>query len=89
MKSTIALLLGLGLTPTGFGDDGSRLLRLDHYVQVHSTVPAIAGQEVPIADGRLGMRVVDLLERSQRALDAGLVRVTALRAPEPGLRAVG
>ncbi len=27
-----------------FADDGDRLLRLDHYVQVHSTVPAIAGQ---------------------------------------------
>ena len=26
----------------------------------------------PIADGRLGLRVVDLLERSQRALDASL-----------------
>jgi len=31
-----------------FGDDGSRLLRVDHYVQVHSTVPAIAGQDTEI-----------------------------------------
>lgn len=42
----------------------------------------IAGQEAPIADGRLGLRVVDLLERSQRALDASLGRVARFRAPE-------
>jgi pimeloyl-ACP methyl ester carboxylesterase len=29
-------------------DDGARLLRLDHYVQVHSAVPAIAGQSTEI-----------------------------------------
>jgi pimeloyl-ACP methyl ester carboxylesterase len=29
-------------------DDGGRLLTIDHYVRVKSTVPAIAGQEVPI-----------------------------------------
>jgi pimeloyl-ACP methyl ester carboxylesterase len=29
-------------------DDGARLLRLDHYVPVHSTVPAIAGQNTQI-----------------------------------------
>ena len=29
-------------------DDGGRLLRLDHYVQVHSAVPAIAGQNTQI-----------------------------------------
>lgn len=27
-----------------YADDSSRLLRVDHYVRVHSTVPAIAGQ---------------------------------------------
>ncbi len=27
-----------------FADDSSRLLRVDHYVRVHSTVPAISGQ---------------------------------------------
>src|SRR5665213_2337103 len=27
-----------------FADDSARLLRVDHYVRVHSTVPAIAGQ---------------------------------------------
>jgi pimeloyl-ACP methyl ester carboxylesterase len=39
-----AFLIGLGLAPTGFGDDGSRLLRIDHYAQVHSKVPAISEQ---------------------------------------------
>lgn len=29
-------------------DDGGRLLTIDHYVRVKSTVPAIAGQEVPL-----------------------------------------
>ncbi len=29
-------------------DDGHQLLRIDHYVQVHSTVPAIAGQTTEI-----------------------------------------
>jgi pimeloyl-ACP methyl ester carboxylesterase len=42
MKSMIAVLLVL--TSAGFADDGNRLLRVDHYVQVHTTVPAIAGQ---------------------------------------------
>lgn len=48
----------------------------------------ITGQETPIADGRLGLRVVDLLERSQRALDATLGRVAGLRSPEVVMRAV-
>src|SRR5277367_4931381 len=29
-------------------DDGARLLRLDHYVQVRSAVPAIAGQNTQV-----------------------------------------
>jgi len=44
MKLNAAALLLICLTSVGFADDGDRLLRLDHYVQVHSTVPAIAGQ---------------------------------------------
>ena len=44
----IALLVGLCLAPAGLGDDGNRLLRIDHYVQVQSTVPAIAGQATQI-----------------------------------------
>jgi len=43
-----ALLVGLCMAPAGFGEDGNRLLRVDHYVQVHSTVPAIAGQATQI-----------------------------------------
>ncbi len=43
-----AILLGLWLAPAAFSDDGNRLLRIDHYVQLHSTVPAIAGQTTQI-----------------------------------------
>ena len=42
------VLLALGLAPAVFSDDGSHLLRLDHYVEVHSAVPAIAGQTTQI-----------------------------------------
>jgi pimeloyl-ACP methyl ester carboxylesterase len=40
------LVLGLGRLVSG--DDSERLLTIDHYVRVKSTVPALAGQEVPI-----------------------------------------
>src|SRR6202171_3048641 len=43
-----AILLGLCVTRAGFGDDGDRLLRLDHYVPVRSAVPAISGQNTQI-----------------------------------------
>jgi pimeloyl-ACP methyl ester carboxylesterase len=43
-----ALLAGVCLAPAGLGDDGNHLLRIDHYVQVQSTVPAIAGQATQI-----------------------------------------
>ena len=43
-----AVLLGLCVAPAGFGDDGDRLLRIDHYVQVRSSVPAIEGQSTQI-----------------------------------------
>src|ERR1700686_751197 len=39
-----AVICGLGLAPSGFGDDGNRLLRIDHYVQVRSRGPAISEQ---------------------------------------------
>jgi pimeloyl-ACP methyl ester carboxylesterase len=42
-----ALLAGLFLT-SAFADDANRLLRIDHYVQVRSEVPAIAGQSTQI-----------------------------------------
>jgi len=44
MKLRTAILLMLAFATAAFADDGDRLLRVDHYVQVHSTVPAIAGQ---------------------------------------------
>src|SRR6202140_974439 len=43
-----AVLLGLCLAPAGFGDDGNRLLRIDHYIQVRSAVPAISEQSTQI-----------------------------------------
>ena len=44
MKLKTLGLLILCLACTGLADDGDRLLRIDHYVPVHSTVPAITGQ---------------------------------------------
>jgi acetyl esterase/lipase len=38
---------GLWIRPV-LGDDGERLLTLDHYVRLRSTVPAIAGQPAQI-----------------------------------------
>ena len=38
----VAALLAASLT--GHADDGDRLLTIDHYVRVTSTVPAMAGQ---------------------------------------------
>jgi predicted dehydrogenase len=57
-------------------------LAIEHFHNV------IVGEEAPVADGRLGLRVVELLERSQRALDASLVRVARMRSPEAPIRAV-
>jgi pimeloyl-ACP methyl ester carboxylesterase len=48
MRKLIFALLVLTLGVVSFADDSERLLTLDHYVRVKSTVPAIAGQEVPI-----------------------------------------
>src|SRR5580704_16647575 len=48
MRLKIVVVLGLIFVPAGFGDDGDRLLRIDHYVQVRSTVPAISGQATEI-----------------------------------------
>jgi pimeloyl-ACP methyl ester carboxylesterase len=44
----IAILTSLCVAPAGRGDDTSRLLRIDHYVQVRSEVPAISGQSTQI-----------------------------------------
>ncbi len=43
-----ALFLALSFTQPSFGDDAHRLLTIDHYVQVRSTVPVIAGQTAEI-----------------------------------------
>jgi pimeloyl-ACP methyl ester carboxylesterase len=42
----VLLILSVALYATA--DDGARLLRLDHYVEVRSTVPAIAGESTQI-----------------------------------------
>src|SRR5271165_1478183 len=42
------VLCVLGFAPAAFADDAGRLLRIDHYVQVRSTVPAISGQTTQI-----------------------------------------
>jgi pimeloyl-ACP methyl ester carboxylesterase len=41
-------LLGHAYAQPAAADEGARLIRIDHYVGVHSTVPAIAGQMAPI-----------------------------------------
>jgi pimeloyl-ACP methyl ester carboxylesterase len=43
-----SLLLAILAVWPGFADDGQRLLRIDHYVKVRSTVPAIDGQTTQI-----------------------------------------
>jgi pimeloyl-ACP methyl ester carboxylesterase len=48
MKKLAAAACVLALARLSFGDDSARLLSIDHYVRVKSTVPAIAGQDVPI-----------------------------------------
>jgi pimeloyl-ACP methyl ester carboxylesterase len=48
MKTLIAAVCALALAQASFGDDGQQLLTIDHYVRIKSTVPAIAGQLVPI-----------------------------------------
>src|SRR5438105_15592006 len=48
MRTLLFAALVLALARASFGDDSQRLLAIDHYVRVKSTVPAIAGQEVPI-----------------------------------------
>jgi pimeloyl-ACP methyl ester carboxylesterase len=48
MKRLALAVCVLALARLTFGDDSGRLLTIDHYVRVKSTVPAIAGQDVPI-----------------------------------------
>ena len=42
------LLVGVSFAQPSRADDGERLVRIDHYVGVRSTVPAIAGQMTSI-----------------------------------------
>jgi pimeloyl-ACP methyl ester carboxylesterase len=44
MRSAILLVLAIAAASFLSADDSARLLRVDHYVRVHSTVPAITGQ---------------------------------------------
>ena len=44
----ILTLAALSVAAIAFGDDGSRLLRVDHFVRVRSAVPAISGQDTEI-----------------------------------------
>src|SRR5262245_22984856 len=44
----VGALLGQVVAQPAWSDDGDRLLRVDHYVSVKSTVPAIAGQTTSI-----------------------------------------
>jgi pimeloyl-ACP methyl ester carboxylesterase len=48
MRNLLFAALTFALVAAIHADDGARLLTIDHYVRVKSTVPAIAGQEVPI-----------------------------------------
>jgi predicted dehydrogenase len=47
---------------------------------------AITGQEKPLVDGRAGLEVVELLERTQRALDTSLGKIASLHAPKAAAR---
>jgi pimeloyl-ACP methyl ester carboxylesterase len=48
LTTTIGLTILALIALPAFGADGERLLSVDHYVPVHSTVPAIAGQTAQI-----------------------------------------
>src|SRR5580658_6023392 len=41
---SLLIAVALFVSHVSFADDSARLLRVDHYVRVHSTVPAITGQ---------------------------------------------
>jgi pimeloyl-ACP methyl ester carboxylesterase len=43
-----ALLFAHGIAPLAAAEDDERVVRVDHYVGVRSTVPEIAGQVTPI-----------------------------------------
>src|SRR3978361_1668443 len=48
MKNIVLAACLLAIAGLSFADDSEHLLTVDHYVRVKSTLPAIAGQDVPI-----------------------------------------
>jgi pimeloyl-ACP methyl ester carboxylesterase len=60
-RISLFFLAGMLLARLSFGDDSARLVRVDHYVRVQSSVPAIAGQTTQIyvrevVEAGLGLR---------------------------------
>jgi pimeloyl-ACP methyl ester carboxylesterase len=47
-RFVVPMAAGILLAQLSFADDSARLLRVDHYVRVHSTVPAIGGQTAQV-----------------------------------------
>lgn len=47
-RFVVPMAAGILLAQLSFADDSARLLRVDHYVRVHSTVPAITGQTAQV-----------------------------------------
>src|SRR5215510_13432432 len=60
------MLLAAAVVQPAHADDGERLLRIDHYVRVQSTVPAIAGQTTQIYVREV-VRVATIARDSPRA----------------------
>jgi pimeloyl-ACP methyl ester carboxylesterase len=48
MRLLIPIVLAVAVTTAVSGDDSGRLLTIDHFVRVKSTVPAIAGQQAQL-----------------------------------------
>jgi pimeloyl-ACP methyl ester carboxylesterase len=59
-----ALLFAHGVLPLAAAEDDERVLRVDHYVSVRSTVPAIADQVTPIYVREVVRAATALRERS-------------------------
>jgi predicted dehydrogenase len=55
---------------------------IEHFRQM------ITGKHNSPADGRAGLEVVELLERTQHALDTSLAKITRLHTPKPAARIV-
>jgi hypothetical protein len=60
-RISLFFFAGMLLSRLSFADDSARLVRVDHYVRVQSSVPAIAGQSTQIyvrevVEAGLGLR---------------------------------